>query len=179
MPGKTEAFIKTIRRSPVFTSLVALEAGTGWPFPVRKGGKVYVTLPFFGCPRVASQKETPLYPPFASITAAWQTGLIVEYVNLRFRNPWPEAPWDQQVGAFPHRGIAKMTVADYKATRQELLGMYDELFDTLEAGGEFAPEWTSRFESLLRRLMEPSLEPYYRALAPKFFDRFMPVGVAA
>ena len=69
MPSKTEEFIKSIRKTPVFTSLVALEAGTGWPFPVRKGGRVYVTLPFFGCPRTASQRETPLYPPFATITA--------------------------------------------------------------------------------------------------------------
>ncbi len=179
MSSKTEEFIKTIRKSPVFTSLVALEAGTGWPFPVRKNGKVYVTLPFFGCPRTASQKETPLYPPFATITSAWPTGLVVEYANLRFRNPLPDATWDEQVGTFPHPGIAKMTVGEYKEKRRELFSMYDDLFAALETNGEFTDEWASRFESLLRLLMEPSLEPYYRALAPKFFDRFLPAAVAA
>ena len=179
MPSKTEDFIKSIRKHPVFTSLVALEAGTGWPYPVRKGGKVYVTLPFFGCPRTANQKETPLYPPFATITAGWNTGLVVEYENLRFRNPWPEGRWDEQVGTFPHPAVAGLTVGDYKAKRAELFAMYDELFDTLEAGGEFADGWIGRFEALLRLLVEPSLEPYYRALAPKFFDRFLPAAVAA
>jgi hypothetical protein len=179
MSGKTEQFIKGVRKSPVFTSLVALEAGTGWPYPVRKGGRVYVTVPFFGCPRVADQKATPLYPPFATITAAWSNGLVVEYSNLRFRNPWPEGNWEDQVGTFPHDAISRMTVGEYKAKRAELLGLYDEMFDTLQSGGEFSDDWTSRFEQLLRTLMEPSLEPYYRAIAPKFFDRFLPASVTA
>ena len=53
------------------------------------------------------------------------------------------------------------------------------LINPTETGGEFTDEWTARFESLLRLLMEPSLEPYYRALAPKFFNRFLPAAVSA
>ena len=177
--SKTREFVGKIRKSPVFTSLVALEACTGWPFPVRKNGRVYVSIPFFGCPRTAGQKENPLYPPFAVITAQWSNGLVVEYLNLRFRNPWPEGKWDEQVGTFPHAAVAGLSVSEYTAKREELFAMYDELFDTLEKGGEFNEDWTTRFESLLRLLLEPSLEPYYRALAPKFFDRFLPVAVSA
>lgn len=179
MPGRTEKLITDIRKSPVFTELVALEAGTGWPYPVRKDGKVFVTIPFFGCPRIADRKETPLFPPFATITASWTNGLIVEYQNLRFRNPWPEGNWEEQVGTFPHTAIQGLTVNDYKAKRSELFALYDEMFETLSQGRSFDAEWTARFEGLLRLLMEPTLEPYYRALAPKFFDRFLPVAVTA
>lgn len=179
MSGKTEQLIKTIRRSPVFTTLVPAEAGTGWPFPVRKGKAVFVTVPFFGCPRVPGQKQTPLYPPLATITADWSNSVIVEYASLRFKNPNPDLNWDDQVGTFPHEAITKMTIGQYKEKRAELFSLYSEMFEKLASGGEFTPDFATRFSAALRLLLEPSLEPYYRALAPKFFDRFLPVAATA
>jgi len=169
-----EDLMADVRKMPLFRQLVPMEAGVGWPIPLRKGGKVYVIFPFFGFGRTASQNKTVLSPPFATLTVTWSNWVVVEYVNLRFRHPWPEGQWEEQVGEFPHEAVAHLTVQQYREKRHELLTMYDEMLDRLEQGDTFDPAWQTRFGQLLRLLMEPSLEPYYRALGPKFFSHFFP-----
>jgi len=175
--SRMEELMTSIRKTPLFRQLVPQEAGIGWPIPLRKAGKkMYVILPFFGLARPKDESRAALYPPFATLTVNWSNQMPVEYVNLRFRNPWPEGQWEGQVGTFPHSAVARLTVAQYQEKRRELLAMYDELMGLLAQGSAIAPEWRAHFGQLLRLLVEPGLEPYYRALGPKFFDHFLPVA---
>jgi hypothetical protein len=174
--SKTEALMEAVRAMPLFRQLVPMEAGIGWPIPLRKEGNVYATLPCYGMAPSAEAKMTVLHPPFAAITLAWSNHVPVEYVNLRFRNPWPEGRWGESAGSFPHAAVAGLRVAEYTAKRRELLRLYDELFHKLGGGEPFPPQWCDEFSRSLRLLMEPPLEPYYRALGPKFFERFLPAS---
>ena len=61
--------------------------------------------------------------------------------------------------------------------QERLFSLYDELFDSLVTGTRFAAE--SEFADLLRRLLDPGLEPYLRALGPRFFERFLGPGPSA
>lgn len=171
--SKTEQLMKDIRQTPLFRQLIPQEAGVGWPIPLRKGGKVYLTLPFFGFAPTAQKGFTKLFPPFATITLDWSNQVPVEYVNLRFRNPAPELNWEGEVGTFPHPAVSQMTFGQYQQRRRNLLEMYDQMFDMLSQNSPFSEEWCEQFSQLLRLLVEPSLEPYYRALGGKFFDRFL------
>jgi hypothetical protein len=133
---------------------------------------VYVTLPFYG----ASSKDkgnTILYPPFAKITLDWVNQIPVEYVNLRFQNPAPELNWEKEVGIFPHTAVISLGVAEYLEKRKQLLAMYSEMLDQLITGVTLSDTWNAQFSNLLSTLLEPPLEPYYRAISPKFFDRFL------
>ncbi|WP_013324394.1 hypothetical protein [Gloeothece verrucosa] len=168
---KTEQILKDIRKTPIFCQLIPQEAGIGYPIPLRKEGKVYIILPFFGIAQ-APEKETKIFPPFATITLNWFNQVPVEYVNLRFRNPAPELNWEEEVGTFPHPAIQPLTIEQYKEHRRELFAMYDEMFDNLAQGTSFSPDWCELFSQQLRLLIEPSLVPYYRALGQKFFDKF-------
>jgi hypothetical protein len=169
---KTEQMMISVRKMPIFRQLIPQEAGIGWPIPLRKEGKIYVTLPFYG---YTSQKgETSLFPPFATLTLNWANLMPVEYVNLRFRNPAPNLPWEGQIGTFPHEAIAQITRGEYLEKRRELLAMYDEMLDNLSQNQPFTEEWNQRFSETLRLLIEPALEPYYRVLGEKFFERFLP-----
>lgn len=171
--SQTEHLMKQIRKTPLFRQLIPQEAGIGWPIPLRKEGKVYLTLPIFGYTPTTEKGNTKLFPPLATITLDWSNRVPVEYVNLRFRNPAPELTWSGEVGTFPHPAVAQITRGQYQELRRELLGMYDEMLELLSQKSAFAPEWCQRFGELLRLLIEPSLEPYYRALNPKFFNRFL------
>ena len=170
--NKTAQLMKDIRKTSLFHQLIPQEAGVGWPIPLRKDGKVYIILPFFGL-TATPQEKNKLFPPFATITLDWSNLVPVEYVNLRFRNPAPELNWEKEVGTFPHPAIQQMTVKQYEEKRQELLGMYDEMLEMLAQNNPFPSQWNEKFSQLLRSLIEPSLEPYYRALGGKFFDRFL------
>jgi len=172
---KTERLFDELRNTPLFRQLVPMEAGIGWPIPLRRDGRVYVTLPLFSFGTGASGgKQIQLYPPFASVTLNWATQRPVKYVTFRFEAPWTLGPSAEPVGIFPHDAIAKLSIGAYTERRKELLGLYDELCESLAGKGAFTAERSARFSELLRQLIEPSLEPFYRTLGPKFFERFLP-----
>jgi hypothetical protein len=170
--GKTEQLMKDVRTMSIFQQLIPLEAAIGWPIPLRKDGKVYIILPFYGC-TAQKQGQTLLFPPFATLTIDWRNLVPVEYVNLRFRNSAPELNWAEQVGTFPHPEIAQATKKEYLEKRHELLAMYDEMFDSLAQNTVLSPAWEQQFREHLHFLIEPALAPYYRVLGSKFFERFL------
>ena len=177
--SKTERLLAELRSAPLFRQLVPMEAGIGWPIPLRREGKVYLTLPFFGFGVARSEgKRIELHPPFASITLNWSTGRPVKYVSFAFERPWPQTPGTEPVGVFPHDAVRGLSVAAYSEKRSALLAMYDELFESLAGQSTLSMEWNARFSAALRMLVEPSLEPYYRALGEKFFERFLPEPAA-
>ncbi len=174
MESETAKLIKLVRAMPLAQQLIPMEALSGWPMPLRRGSKVYVHLPFIGANQTKDKSGMALFPPFALVTVDWSNGLPVQYLNLRFQHPWPEGYWDNQAGTFPHPEIAQLPKTEYVSKCQELLAMYDHLLNSLVKREAFTPEWKTRFSESLRLLMEPGLEPYYRALSPKFFQTFLP-----
>lgn len=171
--NRTEESLKHIRKMPLFQQLIPMEAGVGWPIPLRRNGKLYVKLPFFGQVPTGEKGKIALYPPFATITLNWSSFVAVEYVDLRFQNPASELDWETQVGTFPHPAVKQMTVEEYKQKRRELLAMYDGLLDTLARGGSRSPDQDTEFSHLFSTLLEPPLIPYYRVLGEKFIARFL------
>lgn len=171
---RMEDVIRSIRKMPMYRQLIPLEAGVGWPIPLRRNKKVYITFPFFGQTYDQNTHQTILYPPFATITLDWSNQAPVEYINLRFRNLWPEGHWEERAGIFPHTAVANLSVGQYREQRKQLLALYGELMESLVRDEDLSPEWEASFSSLLRLLMEPALEPYYRVLGPKFFAHFLP-----
>jgi hypothetical protein len=172
---KTDELFKSIRNGGMFRELVPMEASNGLPIPLRKGNVVYAILPFYTYKPADSQQgnKIVLFPPFVSITVNWATKVPVEYVNFRFRSPAPELNWEQAAGFFPPAGMESMSVREYEQQKRELMVMYDELFEMLNQQGSFSAAWNERFSKLLRLMVEPCLEPYYRALSPKFFENFL------
>lgn len=175
---RTEALRGILRRSRTFRELAPMEAGIGWPLPVpvlQDGApRVYVRLPLFVL-RPDPAGGADLFPPFATVALDWSTGRLAEYTDLRFKEPErSRREWERPVGRFPHPAVEGLSTAGYMAERARLFGLYDELFDGLASGRPPAPAWAGPFGELLRRLLEPSLAPYYRRLAPRFLGRHLP-----
>lgn len=175
MTSRTEQLTRDIRKTALFRQQVPQEAGVGWPMPFRRqDGRVYVTLLFFGYVPDRAARATKIFPPLAVITVDWERWRAVEYLDLRYRHPWPDDQCEEQVGVYPHPAVAELSVAEYRKLRSELFGAYDELLEHLVSGTAFPPDLVARFGEQLRVLMEPGLEPYYRLLSPSFFGRFLP-----
>ncbi|MVO88062.1 hypothetical protein GPA10_25720 [Streptomyces sp. p1417] len=179
-PGvpRSEALCREFRRTRAFRQLVPMEAGIGWPLPVpvvQDGApQVYVRLPLFAL-RPDPAGGADLFPPFATAALNWSTRRLVEYTDLRFKEPHrSRTEWSRPVGRFPHPAVAGLTNAAYRDMRSRLFHLYDELFDGLARGREPGSTWSGEFSGLLSQLVEPSLTPYYRQLAPKFLRRHLP-----
>ncbi|WP_306337158.1 hypothetical protein [Streptomyces sp. KL118A] len=173
-PVPAAELLERLRRMPLFRQLAPMECGIGWPMPLRIGPdsgatRVCLRLPLFGM-RPLSGGGAELFPPFATVTLDRATARPMEYVDLRLTRPWPPPKGAEPVGTFPHEAVDG-TVGDYRAARRELLALYDDLCDSLAAHTRF--EHRDRFATLLRRLLEPGLEPYYRALGPDFYAHFL------
>lgn len=185
LPGegaRTGRVMANLRRTPLFRSLVPMEAGIGWPIPAvssRPGAERSVSMrfPLFGMQPVPDRGVSArLFPPFATVSLDWKTLRVVEYVDLRFKGLWPDAVWRQPAGTFPHPEVAGSR-EDYARLRADVLDRYDELFDMISRDHEPSDEWVAGFGAHLRRIVEPDLLPYFRELGPKFFAKY--VGAAA
>jgi hypothetical protein len=178
--SRTGQICHDLRRMPLFRQLAPMEAGIGWPIPIRhrlagnSGNSVYLRIPLYGFESRGGRVR--LYPPFAVITLAWvapgRRPRPLEYADLRFTRPWAVNGSPAAVGDFPHAAV-RGTVAEYLAQRNRLFALYDELLDTLREGAPFADPSYGEFAALFRVLMEPSLVRYYRSLAPKFCQEFL------
>lgn len=182
-PGRsrTETLMRDLRRMPLYRQLVPMEAGVGWPIPLRRPGLdgepvVYLKLPLYGFrPSPRRGQGALLFPPFATVTLRWDTGRPVEYVDLLFTRPWAMSREVKPVGEFPHDAVRGSRQA-YLADRARLLASYDELCERLARREPLSADWASEFSDLLRRLVEPGLEPYFRTLGRSFYERFLGAG---
>jgi hypothetical protein len=171
--SRTESLFKGIRNMPLFKQLIPMESGIGWPIPVRRDGKVYLKFLFFGQSSTGEKGKIALTPPFATLTLNWANAVPVEYIDLRFQNPAPDLIWEGQVGIFPHQAVERIPINTYIQKRQELFALYDDLFNALAKGDSRTADQDAEFAHLFSTLLESPLIPYYRAIAPKFIDRFL------
>jgi hypothetical protein len=169
---------------PLFRQLVPMEAMICWPLPLRQrpawDGRtaVYFKILLAGFRRPENRGQpTTIFPPFAMMTINYANGLPVEWVDLRYSRPWPSSPPVGPVGEHPHPAVADLTVGEYGAQRDRLFALYDELAEALLAGEPFARQ--DEFGVVFGTLAEPGLMPYYRAVAPRFVERFLGPGPAA
>lgn len=164
--------IQSFRKSGLFQELIPMEAGIGWPMPLRRAGAVYLKLILFGQANSEEKGKVALFAPFGLVILGWNNFKVVSYTNFNYENPWPERPISGQVGIFPHPQISHLTVGEYKEQRQILYSQFDHLFEALATGVTRSETDDETLRDLFSKMVEPSLLPYYRALAPKFIDRF-------
>lgn len=174
MTSRTEQLITEVRSTPLFRQLVPLEASVGWPIPVRAGDHAYLTLLLYAT--APADGGAAILPPFAQVTLDWATGQVVEYVSYAYRHPLPDAPREGAIGTFPHNAVEGLTRGQYLERRGELLEAYDRVLDAVATGAPIPPYEAAAFGRLLRQLLEPALEPYYRAISPQFFKHFLALG---
>lgn len=167
-----EKLMKDIRRTPICRQLIPMEANTGWPIPSKKNGRVYITLPYYGA-QIKEKGKTILYPPLALLTVDCQTMTVVNYVNTRYTNPWPEGNWQEPAGYFPHEAIRTMSISEYKDKKHQIMGLYDILIRCLIDGKNLDREADDKLSKLLILMMEPDLKPFYKSISPGFFGHYL------
>ncbi|MBY8840583.1 hypothetical protein [Streptomyces sp. SP2-10] len=175
---RCEDLVRTLRRSRTMREVAPMECGIAWPVPIAvlQDGepRVFARLPLFVL-RPDPAGGADLFAPFATATLDWSTGRLVEYSDLRFKEPHrSRQEWAHPVGRFPHPAVEGLSHAGYRALRTRLFGTYDELFAAFSLGQQPDGAVTAEFRALLGRLLEPCLVPCYRRLAPKFLRQYLP-----
>ncbi|MBU2667171.1 hypothetical protein KOI35_27050 [Actinoplanes bogorensis] len=175
--ARTVQIIRQIRASPAFRQVSPPHTAVSWPVAVRHRpawdgapAAVFLRALLFGF-RDRPGGGADLYPPFAVVTVHWPTGRIAELTEVRYARVWPHAG-RRPIGRFPHDGLAP-TMTAYRADRDRLFGHYDTVFGSLGDGPALDDGTAGEFAELLRRMAEPELLPFYRAIGPGFTQRFL------
>ncbi len=163
-------FHEVVRKSGAIGRFPA-DVAAGWPLPLTHDERVRVAFPLFrALPRPSG--GTTLTPPLAALVLDWETGELVDELELGPAETGARV--GEPVGISPHEAIKGLAPQRYAAMRSELYMLYDAFFAAMSASGslaEFAGE--QRMRELLGQLLEPSLLPTYRYLAPGFVQRLI------
>lgn len=167
-----------MRTWPLVAHLVPMEAALSLALPrMRPAGSAVCLMVYGTTPIPPPGVGATLYPPLALITIDWRTvhadgpgGRVVEYVDLRWTRPVPGVDPHAAVGTHPHPELTRTypEASQQASAHRELDGLIEARLDALGTGAQPGPEHEGRVAELLRILMEPGLEPWYRAVAPRF-----------
>jgi len=161
---RSEAILKRARHTDTFRELAP---GTAVKL-VR--GQVFLSVPLFDQQR-RPDGAVNLYPPFATLTLGWAPPRIAAYLDLATEGSWT-ADISSPAGTFPHPELGG-SEHGYLTMRRQLFTCYDAVCAALSDGREPSYDAAAELSRLLRVLLEPALEPYYRALEPEFFGRYL------
>lgn len=158
-----------LKHSSAGRQLIPMEASVAWPVPYRAGGHSFVILPIYTrAPTRGGQ--CAIFPWTSAFTLNWRTGILVEYVDFRFRSAWSGIDFSQP--------LTLAGTDDAKTARDAdcLARMYDQLLDSLMLKASLPPFWARSFREALSALVEPTHYDFYRQIAPRFYERYlMPV----
>ena len=172
MSTRVEELYTQTRNHPVCHHLIPLEAVLSYPVPSQEEDRVYLRFLVYRRGIVSRGQLRPVYRPHARLSVDYPSGQLVEYTDFRFADGAPESPVSEQVGEFPHPAVASLSF-------QEMIADQSAFFEAIEAiiplvgKSELDAEGqriVARYQELWDILVEPGLQPFYRALDADFFE---------
>ncbi len=172
MPNKVETLHGAIRHHAALKSLVALESTLSYPIPYANRGQVYLRFFVFDKGRAqANSGQVPVHRPHARVSAEYETGKLVEYVDLRFEEGQPVAQARDVIGFYPHEAMANLSFEMAKAARTSLFYHTQQVIPLLGRTALSTEEMriVHVYRETFEQVVEPCLRPHYEALSPAFF----------
>lgn len=158
-----------VRKTPQCQTVVGLEMNYSLPIPVRDNKGVRYRHMFY---RTYSKKsggdpDAQVMPP--RIFAEYD----IDFKDLRcdVAIPMPESEPGKPVGAYSTPATRGMDMAQWEEQAKRFVALEEALSPDF-AIGRSGPQTTlnaREFKKLFRKLAEPGLRPYYRALSPEFW----------
>ncbi|MGB8646368.1 MAG: hypothetical protein WCF84_14110 [Anaerolineae bacterium] len=172
MTSITAGLYGKVRSNPIAQQLVPLEAAISFPVPLVQGNFKFLRFLLYGYKRVQQGKPSLIRMPFAQLAVTFPDGKFAEYVDYRLAPPVTGMTAGEFIGEYPHPAIRQSSFDELERKRDELFQAYDRVialcprFDLTQD----EQKTVGQFRRLLSELAEPSLEPFYHALNPRFFQ---------
>lgn len=168
-------FLKKINTSCVVRSYVSLELGMGFPMINIEKDSLIISV-FYYRSVLRPNDKTLIMPPEYEMSFEYPSGRLVSFQNLRLSPCYTAIDFEKPVGTFRHEAIKNMNKREYKAEREKLYNMVNRLISYLGEEGDFFKNDEEEMSELYTKLTEPSLHPFYKAMAPEFFQRYISKG---
>lgn len=165
-------FLKKTNTSPVVRSSIPMGLGAGLPTLNIAGDRLLVSMFYYRTvPR--PDDKTLIMPAEYALSFDYPSGWLASFETLRLSPRYANVDFDKPVGTFRHEAIKHLDRAGYAAKKGELHALLDALVAHLGGEGDFTRADEAALAELYGLLAEPSLLPFYKALAPQFYTRYI------
>lgn len=167
-----EDFLKKINTGAVVRSNIPLGLGMGFPMLNIMGDHLLVSV-FYYRSILRPEDQTLLMPPEYQLSVDYPSGKLVSFTNLRLNPSYKNVSFDKPTGTFRHKAIQGLGREQYQEKKKDLYALMDKLIAFLGDEGEFGTEEEHEMTEIFTLMTEPSLHPFYQAMAPQFYQRFV------
>ena len=156
-------------KSKVKFALTPLEAVPSLPIPEIIKNRTYLSIFFFIGKRLNRKEKMKLYRPIVKFTIDVNSSKVASYINYSVLDEFPESDWKKPIGEFPHDNISKMTLKEYKQSKDELIQDYDKVINELKSKGH-DQSIRKEFREKFYHICEPGLIPFMEKAGGDFFQ---------
>lgn len=175
-PNHIADLFESIGRRQEIRALIPMSYTPGIPFLSVRRDELCISVPFLRYKITGEKDRTMVYPVRYVATYLIPENIMVQFVDLAYTPLADKIDFNKPVGYFRHRAIADLDREGYNALRRDTLDALNALAAEMlgEAGEE--PDTDNRLHGLMSRIVEPSLYPIYKLLAPSFFKKYIADG---
>ncbi len=165
-------FLKIIKTSSVTRENIPMGLGMGYPMLNITNDNLLVSI-FYYRSVLRPDDKTLLMPPEYMLTFDYPSGKLTSFENLRLDSRFSKVVFEKPVGLFRHDAIKHLNHEEYKEKKEELYNSLNKLIASLGDEGEFTQSDEAELLKLYSMMTEPALHPFYKFIAPKFFERYI------
>lgn len=172
MESRVEELHTQLRKHPVCRHLISMESVLSFPVPTRRRDATYLRFIVYRRGEAIEGKARPVYRPYARLSIEYPSGRLVEYLDLRFSQNLPPSGTAEPIGEAPNPAMATLSFQEVVAKHSALLAAIEAMIPLVGQRHLTTDQLgiVTVFRQLFQTVIEPGLEPYYRALDPSFFD---------
>ncbi len=167
-----QEFLKGINTNDVVRRNIPMGRGMGYPVLKIVGERLLISV-FYYRSILHPEDKTLLMPPEYMLTFDYPSGKLVSFENLRLHSQYSSVNFDKPVGTFRHEAIRHLNKTEYRDKKEQLFAAVDRLIAHLGGEGEFHSQDEKELAELYGMMTEPCLHPFYRALSPQFYARYI------
>lgn len=169
-----EKIIKEIKTSDfVLNCKMPMGYSAGLPVLQIKNGSLCLMIPYLKYKVTGEVDKTLVFPIRYTVSLELPEQNIIGFADLSFDKNFEKLDFAKPIGLFRHNSIKAFSKAEYQSKRSELFALYNKLANALVYGEEFTDADDIKMRELLRLLVEPSLNPIYKALDKDFYNKYL------
>lgn len=169
-------FFHTLKRRPEIQALIPMGYNPGIPALSVRAGNLCIEVPYVRYKVTGEKDRTLVYPIRFVATYLVPEFTMISFCDLAYTPEGEDTDYDVAVGHFRHHAIASLSHSDYEQLREATLSSISHLSMKLLGEDPGTPRLEPELRHQLQTIVEPSLYPFYKSIAPEFFNKYISHG---
>lgn len=169
----TANFLKQFKNSKAVQALIPLGYAPNLPIITSVDESLCLKIPFLKYKVTGVVDKTLVYPVRYVFTVSIPDLVVVSYEDLSYNETFSNVNFARSIGTFRHDAVKNLNKQEFADLRNKLFEEYDKMIALLADDAEYTEADRETFITLLNRVLEPSLKPFYQAIDNNFASKFL------